>query len=92
MTRDDEDTVRVRRDSVSLGARRASSVFPTPDAIHAEADAFASEWSEREAALRRENERLRAQRDSYRDAVHSMQELVEKRDAENRILKKALGR
>lgn len=94
----EEDTKRVHRGSVSR-TRRASSVFPSPDKAHAEVDALDGDWREREAVLRRENERLRnerntavAERDSYRDAVRTMQDLVEKRDREIRILKKALGR
>ena len=96
--RGDEDTKRVRRD-MGIGARRASSVFPTPDAAHREVDVLDGDWREREAALQRENERLRgersvaiAQRESYRAAVKDIQALVEKRDAELRILRKALGR
>lgn len=95
--RDDEDTVRVRRDSVGLGARRASSIFPTPDAVHAEVDKLDGSWREREAQLRRENERLRAERaaafaerDRYRDAMQATQLLVEKRDKELHVLRRAL--
>ncbi len=94
---DDEDTVKIRHPG--LAGRRASSIFPDPAKIHAATDEFEGDCREREAALLRENESLRhqrdtaiADRDSYREAVRSMQELVEKRDEEKRILKRALGR
>lgn len=68
--RDDEDTVKVRRDSIApsgvFSAKRPASLQPDPSGVHSAVDQHEVEWRAEISRERRENRALREEVDSLR--------------------------